>query len=126
MTAFYPFMPATISSAGEPQRYWGSMVTANYFDVVRPRFLLGRGFDPAKDDQPGEAPVVVLSHQLWASRFGEDPSIVGQAIELNKRKTVVVGVTAAGFRRTQVVIVSDFWVPFSMAGDMAELGWTSR
>ena len=44
VTAFFQFMPATISSNGEPQRYWGSMVTANYFDVVRPAFAAGRGF----------------------------------------------------------------------------------
>ena len=69
MTAFFPFMPATISSNGEPQRYWGSLVTANYFDVVRPAFALGRGFDAARDDRPGAAPVVVLSHGLWRSRF---------------------------------------------------------
>ena len=72
LTAFFQFMPATISSNGEPQRYWGSLVTANYFDVVRPAFVVGRGFDAAKDDQKGEAPVVVLSHDLWRSRFGSD------------------------------------------------------
>ena len=51
LTAYFQFMPATISSNGEPQRYWGSLVTANYFDVVRPTFVVGRGFDAAKDDQ---------------------------------------------------------------------------
>ena len=40
------------------------MVTANYFDVVRPAFTIGRGFDAAQDDRKGEAPVVVLSYQL--------------------------------------------------------------
>ena len=83
MTAFFQFMPATISGNGEPQRYWGSLVTANYFDVVRPAFVVGRGFDAAKDDQKGEAPVVVLSHDLWRSRFGGDATIVGRSIELN-------------------------------------------
>ena len=99
MTAFFQFMPATISSNGEPQRYWGSLVTANYFDVVRPAFVVGRGFDAAKDDQKGEAPVVVLSHDLWRSRFGSDATIVGRSIELNRRKVTVVGRHGSGLSR---------------------------
>ena len=48
ITAFFPVLAATISAHGEPQRNWGSIVTANYFEVVRPRFVLGRGFGTAR------------------------------------------------------------------------------
>ena len=112
---------ATISSEGEPQRYWGSLVTANYFDVVRPRFRLGRGFDAARDDTPGAPPAVVLSSHLWQGRFGADPEIVGKTIEMNKRKVKVVGVTAGGFRGTEVALVSDFWWPLSMVNQVSLL-----
>lgn len=122
MTAFFQFMPATISSNGEPQRYWGSLVTANYFDVVRPAFAIGRGFDAAKDDRKGEAPVAVLSYQLWQARFAGDHTIVGRSIELNRQKVTVVGVTGASFRGTEVMFFSDFWLPFSMLGSLAEVG----
>jgi predicted permease len=122
ITAFFQFMPASISSHGEPQRYWGSLVTANYFDIVRPAFVVGRGFDAAKDDRKGEAPVVVLSHQLWRSRFGSDAAIVGQRIELNNRKVTVVGVTGPGFRGTEAMFFSDFWLPFSMLDSLVEVG----
>jgi putative ABC transport system permease protein len=122
MTAFFQFMPATISGNGEPQRYWGSLVTANYFDVVRPGFVVGRGFDAAKDDQKGEAPVVVLSHDLWRSRFGGDATIVGRSIEWNRRKVTVVGVTGPGFRGTEAMFFSDYWVPFSMLSSLTEVG----
>lgn len=126
MTAFFPFMPATISSNGEPQRYWGSLVTANYFDVVRPAFVIGRGFDPDKDDRKGEAPVVVLSHQLWRSRFGSDHTIIGRSIELNGRKLDVVGVTGPGFRGTEAMHFSDFWLPFSMADSLGLSGMSGE
>src|ERR1019366_3829644 len=122
VTAFYQFMPATISSNGEPQRYWGSMVTANYFDVVRPAFAAGRGFDAAKDDKKGEAPVVVLSYQLWRARFGSDGAIVGRSIELNRRKVTVIGVTGPGFQGTETMFFSEFWLPFSMLDALAEVG----
>jgi MacB-like periplasmic core domain len=122
MTAFFQFMPATISSHGEPQRFWGSLATANYFDVVRPVFVVGHGFDPARDDRKGETPVIVLSHQLWWSRFGGDPGIVGQTVEFNRRKVTVIGVTGPRFQGTELMFFSDFWVPFSMSGVLAEAG----
>ena len=122
ITAFFQFMPASISSHGEPQRYWGSLVTANYFDIVRPAFVIGRGFDAAKDDRKGEAPVVVLSYQLWRSRFGSDVAVLGRSIELNNRKVIVVGVTGPGFRGTEAMFFSDFWLPFSMLDSLAEVG----
>ncbi len=122
MTAFFQFMPATISSGGEPERYWGSMVSANYFDVVRPAFAAGRGFDAVKDARNGNAPVVVLSYELWRSRFASDSAIVGREIELNRHKVTVVGVAGPGFRGTEVMFYSDFWLPFSMMNTLAQVG----
>jgi predicted permease len=114
IAGYFPVVGATISSNGEPQRYWGSLVTANYFDVVRPGFRIGRGFDAAIDDTPGAPPAVVLSHHLWQSRFGADPAIVGKTIEMSKLPVRVAGVAAAGFRGTEAALVSDFWWPMSM------------
>jgi predicted permease len=122
MAAFFQFMPAAISIGGDPQRYWGSLVTANYFDVVRPAFILGHGFDAARDDRKGEAPVVVLSHSLWQSRFGGDRSIIGRIIGVNGRKASVIGVTGPGFRGTEVMFFSDFWAPFSMSESLGLSG----
>src|SRR5258708_39153190 len=103
IAGYFPIVAATINSNDEPRRYWGSLVNANYFDVVRPAFALGRGFDAARDDHEGEAPVVVLSHGLWRARFASDASIIGRSIELNSRKVTVIGVTGAGFRGTELV-----------------------
>ena len=122
MTSYYPFMPASISGGGEPQRYWGTIATANYFDVVHPSFAVGRGFDAARDDRQGESPVVVLSYSLWRSRFAGDPAIVGQRIDLNSRKVTVVGVTDRGFRGVETMFLSDFWIPFSMLDALADVG----
>jgi predicted permease len=122
IAAYFQSMPATISSGGEPQRYWGSVATANYFDVVRPSFAIGRGFDTAKGGIDGESEVVVLSYQLWQSRFGGHRSVVGRSIELNRRKVTVVGVTGPEFRGTDSMFFSDFWLPFSMLDALADVG----
>src|SRR4029077_6609183 len=70
----------------------------------------------------GSAPVVVLSYDLWRSRFASDRTMVGRGIELNRHKVSVVGVTAPGFRGTEVMFYSDFWLPFSMMDTLAQVG----
>lgn len=110
--------PASVGLDGDFERMWGALVTANYFSVTRPAFALGRGFDANRDDTPGEARVVVLTHRLWQSRFGGDPGILGRSIAINDRPARVVGVTKAGFTGTEAGIVSDFWIPFSMLDEI--------
>jgi predicted permease len=112
--AGYTYLPASLGWQRDPQRHWGVVATANYFDVVKPRFAAGRGFDASRDDTPGSPAIVVLSHGLWHARFDGDPGIVGRTISINDRPATVLGVTAAGFRGTDVGFVPEFWLPFSM------------
>jgi len=118
VAAVRPLVTASIGSDGGPERHWGSLVTANYFAVVRPRFALGRGFDPARDDTFGAPPVIVLNHDLWRTRFGGNADIVGRSLSINSRPATVIGVTAADFRGTQLGIVSEFWIPLSMMSEV--------
>jgi predicted permease len=114
IAAYDSMLPASIGTGGQPERYWGTLASANYFDVVRPAFALGRGFDPRQDDTRGSPPVVVLSHDFWKRTFKSDPNVLGRSIAINKTAATIVGVTAAGFHGTEVGLVSDFWMPFSM------------
>src|ERR1043165_1437173 len=58
-----------ISGGDKPERYSGTWITANAFDILRVRPVLGRGFLPG-EDRPGGAKVAVLSYELWKKRFG--------------------------------------------------------
>jgi predicted permease len=118
LAAVDSLLPAAIGLPGDPERVWGSLVTANYFAVVEPGFALGRGFDEVRDDTAGALPAVVISHHLWQSGFGRDPTILGRSITINKRLATVVGVTSAGFTGTEAGIVSEFWIPFSMLDEV--------
>ena len=62
------------------------MVTADYFSVVRPGFALGGGFDAGRDDTRGAPRVIVLSHDLWRTRFAGDPAIVGREVAVNNAR----------------------------------------
>ena len=127
MAAVSPFIPASIDAHDDPQRHWGAIATANYFAVVQPSFAVGRGFDPARDNVPGQPAVVVLSHALWRGRFNGDPSIVGRDVAINGRTATIVGVTAAGFRGTESGVAPEFWIPFSMLDEVeARMGPVSK
>jgi hypothetical protein len=84
--------PTRTTLGGEsPQQILGTIVTCEYFDVLRQPPALGRALR-AEDCTAGAAPVVVLEHELWSTVFEADPGIVGRAIELNRQLFTVVGV----------------------------------
>ena len=84
-----------LTGQGEPQQLDGEMVTWDLFSVLGIVPQLGRGFLPSEEAAGSHA--AVLSHQLWQSRFGGNPGIVGRTITLNRKAYTVVGVAPAGF-----------------------------
>ena len=67
VAAFAPFLAAGVGSGEAAQRQWGFLVTANYFDVVKPAFAVGRGFVHGEDDVPGAPAKIVLAHSRGRS-----------------------------------------------------------
>jgi predicted permease len=86
-----------LADEGVPDRYAGVWVTANTFDVLRVRPVLGRTF-AAGEDRPGLAPTVLLGYHVWRDRFGSDPAIVGKSVRVNGRQGSVIGVMPDGFK----------------------------
>ena len=81
----------------EPVQLRADRVTANFFDVLGVRPMLGRGF-VADEDAGGDDYVVVLDHGFWQRQFASNPNIVGSSILLSAQPYTVVGVAAPGFR----------------------------
>jgi predicted permease len=104
----------TLSTGDRAERASGSMVSANYFDAIGVRPMLGRGFEPGEDSGRNAHPVTVISHQLWQDRFRGDPSIVGKTQALGGLPHTIVGVAPKGFYGTFVGYAFQFWVPASM------------
>jgi putative ABC transport system permease protein len=79
-----------------PDRYSGGYVSPAGFSMLGAQPALGRGL--REDDDRAGAPVVaVLSHHLWKSRYGADPSILGRTVHMNTRVTTIVGVMPESF-----------------------------
>lgn len=75
----------------------GEQVSANYFDVVGLRPVMGRTFDPAEDEVTNPARAVVISHALWTDQFESDASVVGQTVHIGGNTFTVIGVMPPGF-----------------------------
>jgi hypothetical protein len=75
----------------------GEQVTASYFDVLGVAPALGRTFT-SQEDVPNAPRVAIISHDLWTSRFGGDPSVIGRTAMLSGEPHEIVGVMPAGFR----------------------------
>ena len=110
-----------LSGATEPQRTLGKMMTANVLPLLGVAPVIGRSFTPA-EDTPGGEPVALLSYGLWTSRFGADPSVLGQRVLLDGRPYAVIGVLPASFRLFQT---ADVFVTIGafIASQPADRGW---
>jgi predicted permease len=76
---------------GEPGRVQTSVVSANFFDVLGVKPILGRTFVP-EDEKPGGDAVLVLSNKYWKQSYASDPNIVGSVFRMNNRPHTVIGV----------------------------------
>ncbi len=93
----------------DAQRLNGELVSWTYFPLLGIEPAVGRFFTREEDSKPMEDYVAVLSHHLWQSRFGGDPSVVGRQVRINGRPYLVLGVAPRGFRG--VTDTADVWVP---------------
>ena len=81
---------------GTPERLTGMEASHELLQVLALPPLLGRGFLPGDDRPGGRNDVVILTEELWRTRFGGDPSIVNTTIVLNEIPRTVIGVLPSG------------------------------
>jgi putative ABC transport system permease protein len=86
----------TLTGAGDPIRLRMQVVSHEFFPLLGVRPQIGRVLS-ADDDRPNAPRVAVLSHQLWQTRFGGDPGVIGRTIQLNDSPVEVIGVMPDGF-----------------------------
>jgi predicted permease len=93
-------------------------VSGNYFSVLGVRAFGGRVITP-EDDTPASAQVVVLSHRVWQTKYGSDPSVVGSTFVVEGHPFTVIGVAPAGFfGETLQSDPPDIWVPLQQEAIM--------
>jgi predicted permease len=104
---------------GDPDRVATGVVSHNFFDVLGIKPLYGRTFAGA-DDRAGAEAVLVLGHAYWQNRFGGDPNVIGQVLEMNDRPHTVIGVlpAVALYPNEVDVFMPTSACPFRAAGEL--------
>ncbi|MGB8259549.1 MAG: ABC transporter permease [Terracidiphilus sp.] len=110
-----------ITGSGRPQRIYGALTSANYFEVLGVRPILGRSVAASAQNERAEVAEAVLGYDLWQSRFAGDPQIVGKTVEINLHPYTVVGVAPKGFHGCKSGLRAEIWIPLGMARQV--WGW---
>jgi len=104
----------SLSVGDRAERASGAIVTANYFDALGVKPLLGRGFRPEEGEGRNAHPVVVISYRAWKDRYGGDPDIIGKTQYMNGVQHTIIGVAPEKYHGTFIGYSFTFWVPTSM------------
>ena len=107
-----------LQGTGDPERIQALEATPNFFSLLGAYPLIGRVFNSAID-KPGKAKIAVVSEELWRTRLGGDPSLVGRTIRLDGIPYTVIGVMPASFGFPTSGHSADVWVLFEPTPEMA-------
>ncbi len=103
-----------LTGGAQPERVYIANVSANYFDVLGIKPVLGRFFLP--EEESSAVPNVVLGYSLWKTRYAKDPAIVGKSIEVARHPVTVIGVAPEGFVGAAPGLRDDLWVTLDPLG----------
>ena len=124
-TALYGPMNWNLTGTGTPERIFGEYAESAYFPLLDIAPVEGRTFTEAETPFGGAAPLAVISHRLWISRFGGDHTAIGKTLGLSGTPHTIIGVMPAGF--AGLTGQADVWVPVTTipAAELAER-WSHR
>jgi predicted permease len=104
-----------------PEQLRAGQVSADYFKLFGAKLFRGRTFD-GDEDLPNGPKVAVLSHGLWARRFGSDPNIIGKTILLSGDPHEVIGIISPDFDLAEVGEPPELWIPFQLDPNTVDQG----
>jgi predicted permease len=82
---------ATVTGLGDPLSVPIFKTTANWFDVLGVRPIMGRTFLPQEEEG---ADVAIITERFWKARFAGSQDIIGKTIVLDGVAHTIVGVIA--------------------------------
>ena len=108
--AFAPVEDAVVRTRDGSFSAGGMVVSDNFFPALGVSPALGRLFGPGDADA---ATQVVITYDLWARRFSNDPRVAGQTLTLNGHSLTIVGVLPRGFTGVRPGSPHEFFVPMA-------------
>jgi predicted permease len=108
---------ANLNEGGTPEQVRSLAVTPSFFATLQRSPMIGRAFTE-EEAKPDADKVAILTHGLWTSHYGSDPSIVGRDIRVNGEPFRVVGVLPPDFEipaRDVALVVPFAFTPQQMS-----------
>ena len=124
--AGFSFNDASLRIGDGTQSISVGNATSNLLSVLGVSPARGRWFAPGEDGQAAQR-LVVLSHELWQSRFNGAP-MIDSSISIDETPYRVIGILPRGFSLNARQIVTtgtrtlDLWVPFGVYPDVFQPG----
>ena len=110
LAAYRPLDRNLITEDGRAEPVRGVEISAAAFHIAQVPPLLGRPLQP-EDERAGAAPVVVIGYDVWTSRLGSDPDVIGKSIRLGKASYTIVGVMPGHFGLPST---HSLWIPLQL------------
>ncbi len=106
--AGYGDFAVTVNAGADPFRASALLAGPGLLETLRAAPVMGRAFTEA-DSRKGAAPIALLGYDLWQTRFGSDPAVIGRRIRVGTDDTEIVGIAPPGFRfpagaRTDIIL----------------------
>ena len=98
-----------LTGHGEPEQVSVARISPNFFSVLGLKPRIGRTFSDEEGGPEGK-PVVMISDSLWRTRFGGDPNVVGQTIDLDSAPQTIIGVLPSEVH-LPFIAPSEVWSP---------------
>lgn len=114
----------TVYEAGDPYRVSALLATSGALEALKVQPFLGRSLDPA-DSRSGAQPVMLLSYDLWQTRYRGDSGVVGRTIRVDQEDRTIVGVALPAFRfppNYSTDIIASLTIPAQTPAQRAN-GW---
>lgn len=108
----YYYLDLSRGATEHPEKVNAVAVTESLLHTLDVKPLLGRTFTPDEERYRGPH-AVILSESYWQSRFGRDPGILHQALQLNGDLYPIVGVMPGSFQFPNDV--TEMWTPIAFS-----------
>ncbi len=108
---------APLITNGQSSTLTVSYATADIFAAMgQTAAPLGRVFAPG-DDEPGAAPIVLLSHRYWLEAFAGRADALGKTVQIGRDIFTIVGVVTAEMEFGNLAEI-DVWLPLRVTREM--------
>jgi len=101
---------ATLTGGERAVEISRAFATANFLEVLGFEPVLGRTFNA--DEEVVAGGVAMISEDLWRTRFGGDPEVLGRSLTVDGEVLTVVGILPAGLPFPQS---TDVWLPLTVS-----------